>query len=116
MTKFVRVILSDEAEEVYKYLIKQSENSKIERSILNSFNKKKELIKLNPRYGVSIKKKIIPKEYINKYEVDNLFRVELPNFWRMLYSLTENESKVEIIAFVIDIIDHKVYNKKFGYK
>jgi len=34
----------------------------------------------------------------------------------MLYSLTDGESEVEIIAFVLDIIDHEKYNKKFGYK
>lgn len=25
-------------------------------------------------------------------------------------------NEIEIIAFVLDIIDHKDYNKKFGYK
>jgi len=34
----------------------------------------------------------------------------------MLYTLTEGETKIEIIAFVIDIINHKLYNKKFSYK
>jgi len=34
----------------------------------------------------------------------------------MLYTLTDGESEVEIIAFVLDIIDHEEYNKKFGYK
>ena len=78
--------------------------------------KKVELIKLNPHFGEPISKKLIPKEYAEKYNAKNLFRVELPNFWRMLYSLTDGESKIEIIAFVLDIIDHKTYNKKLGYK
>jgi hypothetical protein len=42
--------------------------------------------------------------------------VELPGFWRMLYTLTNGEREVEIIAFVLDVIDHKAYDKKFGYK
>jgi len=33
----------------------------------------------------------------------------------MLYTLTEGDTKIEIIAFVLDIINHKDYNKKFGY-
>jgi len=33
----------------------------------------------------------------------------------MLYTLTNNE-EVEIIAFVLDIISHPDYDKKFGYK
>jgi hypothetical protein len=34
----------------------------------------------------------------------------------MFYSLTEGEQEIEIIAFVVDILDHKKYGKKFGYK
>ena len=36
--------------------------------------------------------------------------------WRMLYTLTNGETEIEIIAFVLDIMDHDKYNKKFGYK
>ncbi len=114
--KTVRVIFSPEAEEVYKYLNKQAPTSKTERSILNAINKKVELIKANHHYGNPISKNLIPKEYKLKYRVTNLFRVELPNFWRMLYTLTEGETEIEIIAFVLDVIDHKIYNKKLGYK
>jgi len=114
--KTVKIILSPEAEEVYKYLLKESEKSKIEKSILNSIEKKKELIKINMHYGEPIAKDKIPKEYMIKYGITNLFWVELSNFWRMFYSLTNNESEIEIIAFVLDIIDHKNYNKKFSYK
>lgn len=114
--KIVRVILSPEAEEAYNLLNKAAAESKIEKSILNSIEKKKELIKANPHYGEPIAKDKIPKEYKQKYGVTNLFWVELSNFWRMLYTLTNNETEIEIIAFVLDIIDHKKYNKKFGYK
>jgi hypothetical protein len=113
--KKVRVILSPEAEEVYNYLNKEAPNSKIENTILNAFNKKKELIKANPHYGDPISKRLIPTEYKEKYGITNLFRVELPNYWRMLYTLTNDETQIEIIAFVLDIIDHKDYDKKFGY-
>lgn len=114
--KPVRVILSPEAEEVYNYLNKEAVTSKSEKSILNAIEKKKELIKANPHYGEPIGKNLIPKEYVEKYGVNNLFRVELPMFWRMLYTLTNDEAEVEIIAFVLDIIDHKKYDQKLGYK
>ncbi len=114
--KKVTIILSSEAREVYEYLSKESSNSKTERMILNSIKQKSELIKINPHYGNPILKRLIPKEYKEKYNVTNLFRVELPNFWRMLYTLTEGETKIEIISFVRDIINHKTYNKKFNYK
>ena len=77
--KKVRVILSEEAEEVFRYLNEHASESKIERSILNSIKKKVELIKVNPHYGDPISKKLIPKEYVDKYGITNLFRVELSN-------------------------------------
>lgn len=114
--KKVRVIFSPESEEVYKYLNEQAPTSKTERMILNAINNKIELIKANFHYGNPIAKKLIPPEYKTKYGVTNLFRIELPNFWRMIYTLTDGETEIEIIAFVLDITDHKTYSKKFGYK
>ncbi len=40
MSKTIRVILSPEAEEVYNYLNEKAPASKLERSLLNSVNKK----------------------------------------------------------------------------
>ena len=114
--KNIRAILSLDAKEVYDHLKGEAPRSKIERTILNAITNKIEIIKSNPHYGDPIAKSLIPKEYINKYEISNLFRVELPNYWRMLYSLMDGETKIEIIAFVIDLLDHSNYNKKFGYK
>ena len=111
----VRIVLSSEAEEVYKKLNSEAEKNKQSRMILNAINHKKDLIKANIHYGNPIAKNIIPEEYKQKYSVTNLFRVELPAFWRMLYTLTNNQ-EVEIVAFVLDIIDHPTYDKKFGYK
>ena len=114
--KKIRIILSPEAEEVYNYLNKEAENSKVERVILNAFNKKKELIKNNKHYGRPIAKAKIPDSYKKEYGVTNLFWVDLPNAWRLLYTLTNGETEIEIIAFVLDIFDHKTYEKKMGYK
>ena len=114
--KTIRVKLSPEAEEVYRHLNEEASNSKTENMILRAVNQKVELIKANPHYGDPIAKNLIPLEYEQKYSIKNLFRVELPAFWRMLYSLTDGESEVEIIAFVLGIIDHNEYNKKFGYR
>lgn len=114
--KTTTVIFSPEAEEVYKYLNEQAPFSKNENTILKAIHNKIELIKANPHYGDPLAKKLIPDEYKTKYGITNLFRVELPKFWRMLYTLVNGDSEIEIIAFVLDVIDHKEYNKKFGYR
>jgi hypothetical protein len=114
--KTVRIKLSPGAEKVYKHLNKEAPNSKTERMILKAINQKVDLIKSNPHFGNPISKSKIPLEYQQKYKITNLFRIELPGAWRMLYNLSNGESEIEIIAFVLDIIDHKLYDKKFGYR
>lgn len=116
MNKIVEVVFSPEAEEAYRRLNEKANTSKTEQTILNAIHQKIELIKANCHYGNSIAKRLIPQEYVLKYRISNLFRIELPNFWRMLYTLTNGETEIEIISFILDITDHKEYNKKFGYK
>ena len=82
--------------------------------MLRSINRTKELLKKNPFAGNQVQKRLIPKEYINKYDIDNLWRIELANRWRLIYAITGNQ--IEIINFVIDILNHKNYNKVFRYK
>lgn len=118
MNKPVRVILLDDANIEYKRLneivgkqrLEGKENTE-EMQLLRSIKQKRDLIKANPFYGDNIEKKKIPKIH---YDVQNLWRVELTGYWRMLYTIKGD--KVQIICFVLDIIDHKKYNKIFKYK
>jgi Txe/YoeB family toxin of Txe-Axe toxin-antitoxin module len=117
MNKAVRVILLGEADEEYKLLneligqqTKQGEENTQEMQLLKSIKQKRDFIKANPFYGDNIPKKLIPKSY----NVQNLWRVELTGYWRMLYTIKGDQ--IEIICFVLDILDHESYDKKFGYR
>ena len=112
----VKIRFSHEAKEIYDFLKEQAQKSKKERIILDSLIGKLDIIQENPHYGNPVNKKLIPSYYKIKYSINNLFRIELPQFWRMLYTLTHDETEIEIIAFILDITDHKKYDKKFGYK
>ena len=114
--KSVKVILAPKAADVYHNFINKASDSKQDVVLLKVFLQKVELLKENVHYGQPIAKKLIPAEYKTKYGIINLFRVELPLFWRMLYTLTGGSSNIEIIVLVLDITDHKEYDKKFGYK
>ena len=83
-------------------------------TLLNAINRLFDVIVNNPFYGENAKKYLIPKEYRQKYDADNLFIADLPDYWRMIYTLESDE--IEIIAFVLDIIDHDQYDKKFKFK
>jgi len=117
MNKPIRVVLLDEADKEYKRLneivgkqFRQGRNSSPEIQLLKSIKQKIEFIKANPFYGDNVPKRLIPKEY----NVQNLWRVELTNFWRMLYTIKGDQ--IEVVCFILDIINHTKYNKKFGYK
>jgi hypothetical protein len=84
--KRIRVIFSPEAETVYTRLNASAPKSKSDKMILRALQKKIELLKANPHYGNPIAKKLIPESYKELYGVTNLFRVELPLYWRMLYT------------------------------
>jgi len=116
--KRVIVKLSQEAEESYKLVVENARHSKEYKSILNSIDKKKDLIIANPLYGDKVRKELIPKEYVEKYQINNLYRVELSDYWRMEYTLVNSPEGevIEVIAFVLDIMNHDKYNKKQGYK
>lgn len=109
--KEVRIILKGQAKESYLKLKKRSD--KEATSILNSFNRIKEVLKENPQFGDPIPKRLIPIK-LKQLGIQNLYRVELSHYWRMLYTI--EGTKIEIFLFVLNIVDHKEYNKLFGYK
>lgn len=113
INKQIRVIIEGEAKESLKKLNKivgRKEKDSFESHLLKSIKNKIELIKNNPFYGNPINKKLIPK----KYDAKNLWRVELINYWRMLYTIAGDE--IKIVCFILDFMNHKKYNKVFGYK
>lgn len=83
-------------------------------TLLNAISRLFDIIANNPFYGENAKKDLIPKEYRQKYDAGNLFIADLPDYWRMIYTLESDE--IEIIAFILDIIDHDIYNKKFKFR
>ena len=103
-----KIIFSPEAEETYNQLIEQKSDT-----MLKAIKDKIEHIQNNPHFGQPIAKRLIPKRYTLKYGITNLFRIELPYYWRMLYTLTNDD--VTIVAFVLEIMDHKKYDKRFNY-
>ena len=117
MRRTIKVIFLESAKQEYDRLkevvqlqIFQGKKHSIEIQLLRSINQKLDLLKVNPVYGNKIKKELLEKAYA----VDNLWRVELTGYWRMLYTLKTD--KIQINCFILDILDHNRYNKKFGYK
>ena len=117
----VSVRLGEEADRVYQELNKivgeeklKGIDSSFHQTLLRSINRVRDLLKQNPFAGDQVPKRQIPPKYIQKLDVDNVWRIELADRWRLVYTITGNQ--LEIIAFIMDIFDHKDYDKVFGYK
>ena len=63
--------------------------------------------------GIQIPKKQIPKVYLKKYGIDNLWKYNLPNAWRLLYSVAKDE--IVVISIILEWLPHKEYEKRFDY-
>src|SRR3989338_11579503 len=113
--KEVRIVLSAEATEEYNELnrivgeeLKRGVTSSVHQSIFRSIERVKGRLKENPFAGDQVKKRLIPDYYFQKYDVTNLWRIELSNYWRLIYTIQSNE--IEVIDFVLNIMDHKDYS------
>lgn len=115
------VRFSKEANEVFEELnkiVEEEKKNEVESSfhqtLLRSIIRVRDLLKEDPFAGDQVRKKQIPDKYMDKYDAENAWRIELANRWRLVYTITGNQ--VEIITFIMDIYDHKEYDKIFGYK
>ena len=71
-------------------------------------------IQQNCHCGRNVKKQLIPRHFISKYDITNLWIYNLPSAWRLLYSLT-NSDEVELIAVVLNWMNHKEYERLFKF-
>ncbi len=70
-------------------------------------------LKLDPTKGDRIKRDLWPRKYIQKYEINNLFRYPLSNGYRLLYTIVGRSD--DIVSVILDALDHTGYDRWFGY-
>lgn len=70
-------------------------------------------LKADPKCGIHIQKRLIPKVYIQKYGINNLWKYNLPSAWRLMYSLSGTE--VEILTILLEWLPHDEYERRFKY-
>jgi len=73
-----------------------------------------DLLKKDPNTGNRIKARLWPAKYIKKYAINNLYRYPLGSNWRMIYTITGQVDAINCI--ILEVLDHKNYDKLFGYK
>jgi len=63
--------------------------------------------------GKRVRKGLIPAYYSSKYDVTNLWKLNLDSFWRMTYTIIGTD--VKLMTIVLEVLDHKKYDRRFGY-
>jgi mRNA-degrading endonuclease RelE of RelBE toxin-antitoxin system len=64
--------------------------------------------------GQKIQKKLWPRYYEQKYGIANLWRLRLDSCWRMIYTIVGEN--VRIVTVILEVMEHKDYDRRFGYK
>jgi len=121
MDKEVWVEFSEDAAKDYKELQekvldekKQGLENSANMQLLKAIDREKNNVKIDPQYGAHIPRRNISKAIVERYGTDRLWKIDLVGYWRMIYTITGDD--VKIIAFVLEFMDHKKYDKVFGYK
>ena len=101
-------------DEKLKAAFEKLKNSKVEDKMLYKWiDRAITDLEDNSFCGVQVKKRLIPKIYVDKYGIDNLWKYDLPRGWRLLYSVANSE--ISIISIILEWMDHKEYERKFKY-
>lgn len=87
----------------------KTEDKKLYKWICRAFKDLEE----NAFWGIQIPKKLIPKIYLEKYKIDNLWKYDLPGAWRLIYSVKNGE--IQILSIILEWMSHKDYEKRFRY-
>lgn len=106
-----RVAFGDEA---IQNAFKELKKGKFEEKKLASFIQRAiDDLKENPLVGIKVPSKLWPKEYVRRFSINNLRKYDLPNGWRLIYTLVGNE--VEIVSIILEWFPHKEYERRFKY-
>jgi len=99
--------ISERLEQNFRSL---DENDPIKKAIKRAIRD----LQQNAFFGIQIPKRLFPEEYVKRYNLTNLWKYDLPNAWRLLYTIT-SENEIKIICAILEWFDHKDYEKKFHY-
>jgi len=74
-----------------------------------------DVLKENMFASEQVQKRLIPRHYVERYGVNNLYRYRHPEAYRSCYTLV-NYPGVGVCPLVIDLLSHPEYERLFGYK
>jgi hypothetical protein len=71
----------------------------------------KPLLLVDCLHGEVVRKAAIPRALRERHGVENLYVEDLPNFWRLLYTVVKQSGQRTIV--VVEIVGHREYSRWF---
>ena len=81
-----------------------------EHKLAKWINNMKDTLTENMYAGELIRKSQIPRYYVDRYGVNNLYRYSHPEGFRSVYTILNG------CPYILDIMSHSEYDKVFGYR
>jgi Txe/YoeB family toxin of Txe-Axe toxin-antitoxin module len=100
-------------EKVQEAFYKLEKGDQSQMNLFKSINIALDRIEMDAFCGVQIPKKLIPDEYLKRYDVRNLWKYNLPRGWRLMYSIVNNE--ILVVSLILEWMDHKDYELRLKY-
>lgn len=103
------VLLHPEAELVLANL--EADSNPRKRSIARRIRALRPLLLVDCLHGEVVRKGSIPSVLVARFGIENLYVEDLPDFWRLLYSVMKSSGRP--IVVVLAIVDHRRYSRWF---
>lgn len=104
------IVFGDEKVKEAFNRIKDVKEKQLYEQIIKAFQNLKE----DAFCGTQIPKKLIPREYIKRFgNLTNLWKYNLPDAWRLIYTIKNNNIKV--LSVILEWMGHKEYERRFHY-
>jgi hypothetical protein len=84
-----------------------------EKRLHHAISRAMDVLKLDPMGGTKIQKALWPQHYIRKYAIDNLWKRDLPDGWRLAYTLKGTQT--QLVAMLLEWFSHPDYERRFNY-
>ena len=84
-----------------------------EKEIYHQLNLVFDTIAMDPFCGIQVPKRLIPKVYLTKYGIDNLWKYNFHKNWRLMYSVAGDGT--HLVILILEWLPHKEYERRYGY-
>lgn len=103
---FINEKLNENFEKIKKGKFEEKRLVKlIERAIVD--------LKEYPFCGIRVPRELTPKKYLEEYGIKNIWKYNLPNGWRLIYTISANE--IRVVSIILEWFNHKEYERRFNY-